>query len=1278
MYNKKAISDALAKLNKAKAPKQKPDIIYSPRGQWDHPGEVTRVPSEHITMQGVHTPLLGIDNMGNQQMMYPGAEYTFPGADYVDEYPMMQSGGQKPTLYVDPNDPAGRARYQAYADSLSAYNFGLTLPDLWEKSDLDYINSNYAENRGVIQRNTLNRGDRLEYPTQMTNDKSSRVNAWENSYRGINPSSIGRSSLIVNGEVFNATGIPSITEYPIYKKPTQPVKYKPNPEIVAKQQQLIDAGYDIGEADGIWGANSEKAWEEYNNKVDSLPIRETSLESNLPTELRQTSQPSQGLHKEYNPFTKQYEAMSPQQGRMLSREAYKLQNQGVKYLDPSMAPADFTPEHYDAISRRPLQGQELFMYRLQNDPEFAKTYSQLYTPKRKSVKNEDQASLKYGGLTTGLTNTKGNLLMNKTGKRMMAQSGSLSATNELFLGNPLVTKRRRAVFVPGHDFQEGGSIELYLTADEMEQYRRGGYIVEEFQDGGEIISKHGWDYKKEGDKYFTKKVGDDKWIEPTGAALTAIQQKVFGDVEYTEEDKKLDYINNVQLLIDKGYTLDDLVKQRVGTKEGLLNLFPQLDGQATTPVEAETKQEEELVNRQSFLKLGLADYNKHKTFSTDVEAIKARAKKDALENVEKETAVSERPVQMPNISRWQDLAPLINQNLSIPEYIEAELTENEIKELQNQGYSVEEIKESFLDNLQNNVSKESVYNRGTNTFDPFGRKLKTPQSQQKIQDAAEWYNQTAESKDLKEWKPESDFSFSLGDIAGTGDITDFTEGVTDLFKLGQTYFQRKHDKNNKEAEAKTKSISELKSENSEMINEDSQSHKVNEPIIFGEDLKIENTKYNPTGRRVYRQEYIELDNTKFDFRNRGEMQEIISKGGSVTAFYPFELKKDIEKENKYPADATFIGISPDGSFKTGKIKEFENTDRISRVFSNLVDNFILEEDGSVKLEVRNKNNPNSPVPVVTVIEKDSNGELIKKEGSINVLTKKVKDARNQYGPIQGGRVVLKGSDGKTVLVSGSLNNIYEQFKEIRERTGKPVEVIQLDNGSYNLGLATEDNKMTKEDLKAYDNLHTSGGNFLYIIDETFSNKGFNPSWDKDGDGIPDRVQQRLEEQKYVADIPDYSGVVQSPTATIFRKDIIIPKYKYGMSTDDLLKEKGYMGKGIGDDPYMDCSGAVCKVMTSLGKDLGNPLSTNAQKIHNKTKEIKDINKWKDGDIITFNTEGSKIDHIGFLIIDENTGKKYIAESSRTFQEGRIVPFQQRLDYLYSLYPDMKYYIRRFQ
>jgi hypothetical protein len=49
-------------------------------------------------MQGVPYPVFGVGSNGQQQMMYPGQEYNFGGASYVDEYPMMQGGG---TAYVD-------------------------------------------------------------------------------------------------------------------------------------------------------------------------------------------------------------------------------------------------------------------------------------------------------------------------------------------------------------------------------------------------------------------------------------------------------------------------------------------------------------------------------------------------------------------------------------------------------------------------------------------------------------------------------------------------------------------------------------------------------------------------------------------------------------------------------------------------------------------------------------------------------------------------------------------------------------------------------------------------------------------------------------------------------------------------------------------------------------------------------------------------------------------------------------------------------------------------
>lgn len=66
--------------------------IVDPMGQWAHPGEVTIIPSNDITMEGVDYPVLGVSNTGDEQMMYPGEDYKFDG-ESVTEYPMMKKGG---------------------------------------------------------------------------------------------------------------------------------------------------------------------------------------------------------------------------------------------------------------------------------------------------------------------------------------------------------------------------------------------------------------------------------------------------------------------------------------------------------------------------------------------------------------------------------------------------------------------------------------------------------------------------------------------------------------------------------------------------------------------------------------------------------------------------------------------------------------------------------------------------------------------------------------------------------------------------------------------------------------------------------------------------------------------------------------------------------------------------------------------------------------------------------------------------------------------------------
>lgn len=75
--------------------------IVDPMGQWAHPGQITRIPSANITMQGVPYPVLGVASNGQQVMMQPGQDYNFGDAEHVDEYPMMGNGGYTVTRSND-------------------------------------------------------------------------------------------------------------------------------------------------------------------------------------------------------------------------------------------------------------------------------------------------------------------------------------------------------------------------------------------------------------------------------------------------------------------------------------------------------------------------------------------------------------------------------------------------------------------------------------------------------------------------------------------------------------------------------------------------------------------------------------------------------------------------------------------------------------------------------------------------------------------------------------------------------------------------------------------------------------------------------------------------------------------------------------------------------------------------------------------------------------------------------------------------------------------------
>lgn len=64
-------------------------VIKDDRGQWAHPGEITEINSNKITMQGVPYDVIGVSDEGDVKRMKPGRDYKFKGKK-VTEYPVKK------------------------------------------------------------------------------------------------------------------------------------------------------------------------------------------------------------------------------------------------------------------------------------------------------------------------------------------------------------------------------------------------------------------------------------------------------------------------------------------------------------------------------------------------------------------------------------------------------------------------------------------------------------------------------------------------------------------------------------------------------------------------------------------------------------------------------------------------------------------------------------------------------------------------------------------------------------------------------------------------------------------------------------------------------------------------------------------------------------------------------------------------------------------------------------------------------------------------------------
>jgi len=148
--------------------------------------------------------------------------------------------------------------------------------------------------------------------------------------------------------------------------------------------------------------------------------------------------------------------------------------------------------------------------------------------------------------------------------------------------------------------QKGGSIQMELSDDEINDYVKKGFIVEEvkvpaMQSGG--TPSQLW-YQYTGTPWSEAKAKGltDGSMEQNLALSKRLQAGEFGEPKLSTEqyqDVRSGYDQMVGQMVGQGKTLDQLVQQRVGTREGLKTRFPELfktESKQTTPVTTATTQ----------------------------------------------------------------------------------------------------------------------------------------------------------------------------------------------------------------------------------------------------------------------------------------------------------------------------------------------------------------------------------------------------------------------------------------------------------------------------------------------------------------------------------------------------------------------------------------------------------------------------------------------------------------------------------------------------------------
>ncbi len=155
------------------------EMINDSKGQWNHPGENTRIEGSDITMDGVSYPVWAQPNVGAGMMMFPDQNYSFPGAQYVDEYPVAQDGIEVPKRQGVRKNPDGSvSSHLMRTETLDGENW-FSFPSLFQDEDGTWIDMSEEEDWMRIYEEAKKRNEVIDFGT----DKEAAIKFGEGSWK---------------------------------------------------------------------------------------------------------------------------------------------------------------------------------------------------------------------------------------------------------------------------------------------------------------------------------------------------------------------------------------------------------------------------------------------------------------------------------------------------------------------------------------------------------------------------------------------------------------------------------------------------------------------------------------------------------------------------------------------------------------------------------------------------------------------------------------------------------------------------------------------------------------------------------------------------------------------------------------------------------------------------------------------------------------------------------------------------------------------------------------